>query len=335
MRLRPLSIGMVLGAGAVLAATAFGLSAVRAQSAPPALRFQVRLTAASMQRSAEVVSQAGSPPWPGAAGPTTSATAPLDGRLLLLLSTDDSAEPRRQISDGPKTQLVFGIDTDGWTPDRPAIFGGDVLGYPLESLAQLPKGTYNVQALLHRYETFHRSRRPHREAAHGPRRGPAVAQRARQPLQHAAQGRHRSRRGRNDRDRARPGDPAHRPAQGHPLRPARAHPERAADEVLGPPDVPRCPRAGAGGIRPADGRALSARHRSRPLPGRLRRLPRRAAGSEPQARLQRALLAGRLQPHRAAGGSTTSTSSGRAARSRGRSSSRSSTRRPSTTTPTP
>ena len=51
--------------------------------------------------------------------------------------------------------------------------------------------------------------RPHGQAAHGPRRRPAVEPRARQPLQHAAQGRDRSRRGRDDRDRARPGHPAH------------------------------------------------------------------------------------------------------------------------------
>ena len=159
MRLRahPVSIGIVFCAGTALAATAFGLSAVRAQPAPPALRFQVRLPAASMQRSAEVVSTAASPPWPGAAGQATSPTAPLDGRLLLLLSTDDGAEPRLQISDGPKTQLVFGIDAFAWTPDRPATLTGDILGYPLESLARLPKGTYTVQALLHRYETFRRA----------------------------------------------------------------------------------------------------------------------------------------------------------------------------------
>ena len=32
-----------------------------------------------------------------------------------------------------------------------------MLGYPLESLSQLPAGEYTVQALLHKYETFHLS----------------------------------------------------------------------------------------------------------------------------------------------------------------------------------
>ncbi len=39
--------------------------------------------------------------------------APLDGRLLVMLSKDAKEEPRFQVSDGPKTQQIFGIDVDG------------------------------------------------------------------------------------------------------------------------------------------------------------------------------------------------------------------------------
>jgi hypothetical protein len=85
------------------------------------------------------------------------ATGPLDGRLLLLVSRDESQEPRFQIEDGPKSQQAFGLDVDGWAPGTAAGFDPGVLGYPLESLRDLPAGTYTVQALLHRYETFHRS----------------------------------------------------------------------------------------------------------------------------------------------------------------------------------
>jgi hypothetical protein len=81
----------------------------------------------------------------------------LDGRLLLLVSTDDSKEPRFQIKDGPDTQVVFGIDVEGLAPGDPASIGADVLGYPIDSLSDLPAGDYVVQALLHRYETFHRA----------------------------------------------------------------------------------------------------------------------------------------------------------------------------------
>jgi hypothetical protein len=83
----------------------------------------------------------------------------LDGRLLLLVSTDASAEPRFQISgtNAARSQQVFGIDVEGWGPGQEAVFDASALGYPAESLADVRPGAYHVQALLHRYETFHRS----------------------------------------------------------------------------------------------------------------------------------------------------------------------------------
>ncbi len=81
----------------------------------------------------------------------------LDGRMLLMISTNDSQEPRFQISDGPKTQQIFGINVDGLKPGELALFDGSVFGYPLKSIAEIPPGEYWVQALLHRYETFHRA----------------------------------------------------------------------------------------------------------------------------------------------------------------------------------
>lgn len=81
---------------------------------------------------------------------------PVDGRLLVMVSSL-SGEPRFQISDGPAGQLVFGIDVEGLRPGEDAVIDGGVLGFPLDSIAQIPAGTYTVQALLHKYETFHRS----------------------------------------------------------------------------------------------------------------------------------------------------------------------------------
>jgi hypothetical protein len=87
------------------------------------------------------------------------AAGPLDGRLLLLLSTDPSSEPRLQVSaiNVPKSQQVFGIDVVGWKPGEAAVIDGGVLGFPAESLGAVKPGRYRVQALLHRYETFHRA----------------------------------------------------------------------------------------------------------------------------------------------------------------------------------
>ncbi len=89
--------------------------------------------------------------------PRERSAAPLDGRMLLMLSTDGTREPRFQITDGPNAQQIFGIDVDGLSPGAGAIFDGSVFGVPRASLSEVPPGEYWVQALLHRYETFHRA----------------------------------------------------------------------------------------------------------------------------------------------------------------------------------
>ena len=82
---------------------------------------------------------------------------PIDGRLLLLLSTDPSGEPRMQINDSPQTQMIFGMDVDGMRPGQPVIVDDSTFGYPVRYLHDVPPGEYNVQVVLHRYETFHRA----------------------------------------------------------------------------------------------------------------------------------------------------------------------------------
>jgi hypothetical protein len=84
------------------------------------------------------------------------AREPLNGRLLLLLSVDASKEPRFLIDVGTKSQQLFGIDATGWKGNAPLVFDSQVLGYPRVSLTDIPAGTYRVQALLHKYETFRR-----------------------------------------------------------------------------------------------------------------------------------------------------------------------------------
>jgi hypothetical protein len=90
--------------------------------------------------------------------PSELSAQPLDGRLLLLLSTRADGEPRFQISGTSlDSQQVFGIDVEGMKPGEERTFDATVLGYPLESLSEIPAGTYTVQALLHKYETFRRA----------------------------------------------------------------------------------------------------------------------------------------------------------------------------------
>ncbi len=93
----------------------------------------------------------------GISFPKERSAAPLDGRMLLLISKDGSKEPRFQISDGPKCQQFVGIDVAALSPGADAIFDSSVFGFPLSSLSNVPRGEYWVQGLLHRYETFHRA----------------------------------------------------------------------------------------------------------------------------------------------------------------------------------
>jgi hypothetical protein len=66
--------------------------------------------------------------------PAARSVKPLDGRVLLLLSNDPSAEPRMQIDDTPKSQMVFGVTVDGWKPGAPLAIGENAQGYPRASL---------------------------------------------------------------------------------------------------------------------------------------------------------------------------------------------------------
>lgn len=89
--------------------------------------------------------------------PSATFGTALDGRLLLLVSTDSTAEPRFQIDDTPGTQQLFGVDVDGWEPGAAREIGAAAQGYPLRRLGSLKPGRYWVQALFNRYETYRRA----------------------------------------------------------------------------------------------------------------------------------------------------------------------------------
>ncbi|MFQ5790114.1 MAG: alpha/beta hydrolase-fold protein [Acidobacteriota bacterium] len=89
--------------------------------------------------------------------PSSVRSEPVDGRLLLMISDNAEKEPRFQIGWGLNTQQIFGADVEGLAPGQPAAIEPGTLGYPRESLADIPSGDYYVQALLNVYETFHRA----------------------------------------------------------------------------------------------------------------------------------------------------------------------------------
>lgn len=130
-----------LVAGVVAAFVALGGSVSRPQAQQGALRFNIALP---------------------------QGAAPIDGRLLVMIAKDpraglptvasaEVAEPRFQINDGVTGQLVFGMDLDAAAPGSTVTLDGLALGFPLESINDIPAGTYSVQALVHKYETFKRA----------------------------------------------------------------------------------------------------------------------------------------------------------------------------------
>ena len=81
----------------------------------------------------------------------------IDGRLILIFVDNDKGEPRFQVSEGLNAQPVFGMNVDNLKANEPATFTEDLFGFPYKSLSELKPGSYNVQAVLHIYETFNLS----------------------------------------------------------------------------------------------------------------------------------------------------------------------------------
>lgn len=79
----------------------------------------------------------------------------ITGRVYVIISNDDSREPRLQIS--TMGQPFWGEDIEGLAPGAAAVIDGTTFGYPLESLADLPAGEYYVQGFVNIYTKFERS----------------------------------------------------------------------------------------------------------------------------------------------------------------------------------
>ena len=86
--------------------------------------------------------------------PEDSGTGVYDGRVILILSTDQSSEPRFQVSQSYDAPQIFGVGIDGMKPGESVTVDANVLGFPLNSVSEIPAGEYTVQAVLHRYDTF-------------------------------------------------------------------------------------------------------------------------------------------------------------------------------------
>ncbi len=92
--------------------------------------------------------------------PASMSNAPLDGHITLLLAKGaPKDEPRKLVSaDEPlKTPFVFGLTVDGMKPGTAVVVDDKAFGWPAARLSDLKPGDYTVQAVLNRYEIFHRA----------------------------------------------------------------------------------------------------------------------------------------------------------------------------------
>lgn len=86
--------------------------------------------------------------------PGDAADGPFDGRVLLIFSEGDATEPRFQVKASYDGAQIFGVDVDGLKPGESTTIDTGTLGFPKEDLSTVPAGKYQVQAVLHRYDTY-------------------------------------------------------------------------------------------------------------------------------------------------------------------------------------
>ena len=84
----------------------------------------------------------------------TTSAGPITGRLILVLATKASPEPRLTVS--PTGPAILAVDIEHLQPGQPATIDATALGYP-KSLSDLPAGDYFAQAVINVYTQVHRS----------------------------------------------------------------------------------------------------------------------------------------------------------------------------------
>ncbi len=79
----------------------------------------------------------------------------ITGRVYVILTRDNSREPRLQMY--THGAPFFGSDVEVLKPGEAAVINEKVLGYPVDSLNQIPAGDYYVQGFINIYTQFHRA----------------------------------------------------------------------------------------------------------------------------------------------------------------------------------
>lgn len=77
------------------------------------------------------------------------------GHLILVITKDNTTEPRMQMTEDYRSAQAFGVDNDSPLAGKPLVVDTQTFGYPRRSLADLDAGDYLVQGVFNVYEQFH------------------------------------------------------------------------------------------------------------------------------------------------------------------------------------
>jgi hypothetical protein len=80
---------------------------------------------------------------------------PVTGRVYVMIARTGDTEPRLQI--GRTGEPFFGRDVEGLRPGEAAVIDLADLGWPAESLGDIPPGEYHVQGFVNLYSEFRRA----------------------------------------------------------------------------------------------------------------------------------------------------------------------------------
>jgi len=79
----------------------------------------------------------------------------ITGRVYVMISHNDRREPRQQV--GVTGVPFWGKNVDRLAAGQTVLIDGEVFGYPLESIRDIPAGEYYVQGFINVYTEFRRS----------------------------------------------------------------------------------------------------------------------------------------------------------------------------------
>ncbi|MBS3819435.1 hypothetical protein KGY73_08030 [bacterium] len=81
----------------------------------------------------------------------------ITGRVFVCISKTNEEDPRLQAGSWRSSVPFYGKDVKDLQPGKKAVIDENTLGYPPESLKEIPEGDYYVQGLLHIYTQFNRA----------------------------------------------------------------------------------------------------------------------------------------------------------------------------------